>query len=114
MQLGSALDDFTGQTPDPHAEAFVTAALQDLERPAPPARLIIRRRGRVLLISARLRSHDQRILRVSVRISGMRRACRDALHNLCRLRVAPRPRPRTFLATALDRWGRSQTVVVKR
>lgn len=128
MELGRALDDFAGRTPDPRVRALITAALSDLERPAPPARLVIRRAGpplvirRVrppfpvrrarpqLLISARLHSPDPRVARVEVDPVGGGPGCADALHSVCRL---PAPeRPVSYAAVAIDSWGRSHPLLV--
>ena len=110
MELGWALDSFGGHTTNLQAQAFVDAALADLTKPAPPARLIIRRTRTALFIAARLRSNDPRVVRVSVRPVGGGGGCRDALHTVCRL---PRPRhPMSYAAVTIDRWGRSQPLVV--
>jgi len=46
MELGWALDDYSGQTPDPRVQALVTAALEDLSRPMSARRRSSRRPGR--------------------------------------------------------------------
>src|SRR5499425_1421945 len=73
MELGWALDDLDGRSPNPQVVAFVKAALRDLTRPAPPAALMIRHGARGLIVSARLRAPDPRILRVIVRPVRVRR-----------------------------------------
>lgn len=106
MQLAwGALDDFDGDTPNPQIEAFVRAALRDLLRPAPPARLIVRRTRAGLLVSARLRSADPRIERVRVRPLDGAPGCSDGLHHRCLLRT-PR-RAARYQAVAIDPWGQS-------
>jgi hypothetical protein len=110
MELAWALDDLDGRAPNPHVVAFVKAALRDLTRPAPPAALIIRRRATGLIISARLRAADPRILRVMVRPVGGGRGCADSLRSVCRL---PLPRRTTrYAAVAIDQWGASQPLTV--
>src|SRR5215472_11317910 len=123
MELAWALDDLTGRSPNPQVVAFVKAALRDLTRPAPPAALIVRQsgggrgaRGRErqsatgLLVSARLRAADPRILRVIVRPVGGGRGCADSLRSVCRL---PLPRRTTrYVAVAVDQWGASQPLTV--
>jgi hypothetical protein len=123
MELAWALDDLDGGSPSPKMVAFVKAALRDLVRPAPPAALTIRQsgggreaRGRDgqspagLLVSARLRAADPRVLRVSVRPAGGGRGCVDSLRSVCRL---PFPRRTTrYAAVAIDRWGASQPLTV--
>ena len=59
--------------------ALVRTALDDLGRPAPPARLVIRRAKAGVLVTARLLADDPRVERVSVRRLGSRAGCRDAL-----------------------------------
>lgn len=112
MELPWALD--TGLalgTPDARVQAFVQAALADLMRPAPPRRLTIRRGAGVLLISARLRADDPRIVRVSVRPLGAGLGCFDALRSVCHL---PVPRHAvSYAAVAIDAWGRSQPLIVR-
>jgi len=123
MELGWALDDLGGHSPSPRVAAFVKAALRDLTRPAPPAALTIRQsgvgreaRGRErqsatgLIVSARLRAPDPRILRVIVRPVGGGRGCADSLRSVCRL---PLPRRTTrYAAVAIDQWGASQPLTV--
>jgi N,N-dimethylformamidase beta subunit-like protein len=136
MELAWALDGLNGRSSNPQVAAFVNAALRDLTRPAPPAALIIRQsgggreargrerqsgggreaRGRErqraaeLLISARLRAPDPRILRVIVRPVGGGRGCADSLRSVCRL---PYPRHTTrYAAVATDQWGVSQPLTV--
>jgi hypothetical protein len=110
MELGAALDDLDGRSPNPKVVAFVRAALNDLTRPAPPARLTIRRRAHALIVSAHLRAPDPRIIRVSVRPVEGGRGCADSLRSVCRL---PLPR-RTirYAAVVIDRWNVSQPLVV--
>ena len=104
MELAWALDDLDGRCPNPQVVAFVKAALRDLTRPAPPAALIIRHRATGLIVSARLRAPDPRILRVIVRPVGGGRGCADSLRSVCRL---PLPRRATrYAAVAIDQWGR--------
>ncbi|HEV3127489.1 MAG TPA: N,N-dimethylformamidase beta subunit family domain-containing protein [Solirubrobacteraceae bacterium] len=112
MELGWVLDSGLGLgTPNARVQAFVKAALADLTRPAPPARLIARRSGGRLLVFARLRAADPRILRVSVRRLGAAGGCADALRSTCRL---PIPAGRaSYAGVAVDRWGRSQPLVVR-
>jgi hypothetical protein len=111
QELAWALDSSSGETPNPRIEAFVRAALVDLERPAPPARLIVHRSGSSMMVSARLQSRDPRIIRVSVRPVHGGRGCPDALRSQC---VLPRPRRAApYQAVAIDPWGRSQPLVVK-
>jgi hypothetical protein len=98
-------------TPDPRVQAFVEAALADLTRPAPPARLIARRSGGRLLVFARLRAADARILRVSVRRLGAAGGCADALRSTCRLPITAGRA--SYAGVAVDRWGRSQPLVVR-
>jgi hypothetical protein len=136
MELAWALDNLNGGSPSPQVAAFVKAALRDLTRPAPPAALIIRQsgggrsvgagaargggdnraRGRErqsnteLIVSARLRAPDPRILRVIVRPVGGGRGCADGLRSVCRL---PVPRRTTrYTAVAIDQWGASQPLTV--
>ncbi|MGE5291950.1 MAG: N,N-dimethylformamidase beta subunit family domain-containing protein, partial [Micromonosporaceae bacterium] len=110
MELAWALDHLAGRSPNPQVAAFVRAALRDLTRPATPAALIIRRRGTGLVVSARLRAPDPRILRVIVRPVGGGRGCADSLRSVCRL---PLPRRTTrYAAVAVDRWGASQPLTV--
>jgi hypothetical protein len=136
MELAWALDDLGGRSPSPRVVAFVTAALRDLTRPAPPAALIVRQsgggreargrekqsgggreaRGREgqsstgLIVSARLRAPDPRILRVIVRPVRGGRGCADSLRSVCRL---PVPRRATrYAAVAIDQWGASQPLTV--
>jgi hypothetical protein len=104
MELAWALDDLDGRSPNPQVVAFVKAALRDLTRPAPPAALIIRHRATGLIVSARLRAPDPRILRVIVRPVRGGRGCADSLRSVCRL---PLPRRATrYAAVAIDQWGR--------
>jgi hypothetical protein len=110
MELAWALDDLDGRSPNPQVVAFVKAALRDLTRPAPPAALIIRHRATGLIVSARLRAPDPRILRVIVRPVKGGRGCADSLRSVCRL---PIPRRTTrYAAVAIDRWGASQPLTV--
>src|SRR5262249_13025894 len=112
MELAFALDDLDGRSPNPQVVAFVRAALRDLTRPAPPAALIIRRSATGLIVSARLRAPDPRILRVIVRPvgGGGGRGCADSLRSLCRL---PLPRRATrYAAVAIDQWGASRPLTV--
>jgi hypothetical protein len=110
MELAWALDDLDGRSPNPQVVAFVKAALRDLTRPAPPAALIIRHRATGLIVSARLRAPDPRILRVIVRPVRGGRGCADSLRSVCRL---PLPRRTTrYAAVAIDQWGASQPLTV--
>jgi hypothetical protein len=110
MELAWALDDLDGRSPNPQVVAFVKAALRDLSRPAPPAALIIRHRATGLIVSARLRAPDPRILRVIVRPVSGGRGCADSLRSVCRL---PLPRLATrYAAVAIDQWGASQPLTV--
>lgn len=110
MELAWALDDLDGRSPNPQVVAFVKAALRDLTRPAPPAALIIRHRATGLIVSARLRAPDPRILRVIVRPVRGGRGCVDSLRSVCRL---PFPRRTTrYAAVAIDQWGASQPLTV--
>jgi hypothetical protein len=110
MELAWALDDLHGRSPNPRVVAFVKAALRDLTRPAPPAALIIRHRATGLIVSARLRAPDPRILRVIVRPVRGGRGCADSLRSVCRL---PLPRRTTrYAAVAIDQWGASQPLTV--
>ena len=110
MELAWAIDDLDGHSPDPHVVAFAQAALRDLTRPAPPAALVIRRRATGLVVSARLRAPDPRILRVIVRPAGGGRGCADSLRSVCRLSL-PR-RATRYAAIAVDRWGASRPLTV--
>jgi hypothetical protein len=110
MELAWALDDLNGRSPNPQVVAFVKAALGDLTRPAPPTALIIRHRATGLIVSARLRAPDPRILRVIVRPVSGGRGCADSLRSVCRL---PLPRRATrYAAVAIDQWGASQPLTV--
>jgi hypothetical protein len=110
MELAWALDDLDGRSPHPQVVAFVKAALRDLTRPASPAALIIRHRATGLIVSARLRAPDPRILRVIVRPVAGGRGCADSLRSVCRL---PFPRRATrYAAVAIDQWGASQPLTV--
>ena len=110
MELAWALDDPTGRSPNPQLVALVKAALRDLTRPIPPAALIIGHRATGLIVSARLRALDPRILRVIVRPVGGGRGCADSLRSVCRL---PLPRRATrYAAVAIDQWGASQPLTV--
>jgi hypothetical protein len=110
MELAWALDDLAGRTPNPLVVAFVKAALRDLTRPAPPAALIIRHGATGLIVSARLRAPDPRILRVIVRPARGGRGCADSLRSVCRL---PLPRRATrYVAIAIDQWGASLPLTV--
>lgn len=109
MELGWALDSFGGHTVNPQVVAFVDAALDDLTRPAEPAEVTFRHGGRRLLVSARLLSHDPRILRISVFPLHGGPGCLDALRTVCRL---PIPRHVTrYAAVAVDRWGESAPLI---
>jgi hypothetical protein len=110
MELAWALGDLDGRSRNAHVVAFVTTALRDLTRPAPPAALMIRHSGTGLIVSARLRAPDPRILRVIVRALNGGRGCADGLRPVCRL---PLPR-RTirYAAVAIDQWGLSQPLTV--
>jgi hypothetical protein len=110
MELAWALDDLDGRSPNPKVVSFVKAALRDLTRPGPPAALIIRHRATGLIVSARLRAPDSRILRVIVRPVKGGRECADSLRSVCRL---PLPRRATrYVAVAIDQWGASQPLTV--
>ena len=112
MELAWALDDLDGRSLNPKVVAFVQAALRDLTRPAPPAALIIRQSQSAtgLLVSARLRAPDPRVLRVIVRPVGGGRGCADSLRSVCRL---PLPHHATrYAAVAIDQWGASQPLTV--
>jgi hypothetical protein len=110
MELAWALDDLEGRSPNPQVVAFVKAALSDLTRPVPPAALIVRYRATGLIVSARLRAPDPRILRVIVRPVRGGRGCADSLRSVCRL---PLPRRATrYAAVAIDQWGASQPLTV--
>jgi hypothetical protein len=110
MELAWALDDMTGRPPNLQVVAFVKAALRDLTRPAPAAAVTIRHGATELVVTARLRAADPRILRVIVRPSSGGRGCADSLWSVCRL---PIPRCATrFAAVAIDPWGASQPLIV--
>jgi hypothetical protein len=110
MELAWALDDLGRRSPNTHVVAFVEAALRDLTRPAPPGALIIRRGATGLIVSARLRTPDPRIVRVIVRQVSGGRECADSLRSVCRL---PLPRRTTrYAAVAIDQWGESQPLTV--
>jgi hypothetical protein len=110
MELAWALDDLDGRSPSPQVAAFVKAALRDLTRPASPAALIIRHRATGLIVSARLRAPDPRILRVIVRPVGGGRGCVDSLRSVCRL---PLPRHTIrYAAIAVDQWGASPPLTI--
>jgi hypothetical protein len=110
MELASALDDLGGRSPNPRVVALVEAALRDLTRPARPAALRFRHRARGLIVSARLRAPDPRIVRVIVRPVRGGRGCADGLRSVCRL---PLPRRTTrYAAIAVDRWGTSPPLTV--
>src|SRR6185437_3644575 len=105
MELAWVLDDRDGRAPNRQAVAFADAAVRDLTRPAAPAALRIRRSAKGLIISARLRARDPRIVRVSVRPVGGGRGCADSLRSVCRL---PLPHHSTrYAAVAIDQWGAS-------
>ncbi len=108
---GKSLYQFgTSMHADPHVVAFVKAAFRDLTRPAPPAALIVRHRATGLIVSARLRAPDPRILRLIVRPVRGGRGCADSLRSVCRL---PLPRRATrYAAVAIDQWGASQPLTV--
>ena len=110
MELAWALDDLDGRSPNPQVVAFVKAALRDLTRPAPPAALIIRHRATGLIVSARLRAPDPRILRVIVRPVRGGRECADSLRSVCRLPFLRRTT--RYAAVAIDQWGASQPLTV--
>jgi hypothetical protein len=110
MELAWALDDRDGRSLNPQVVAFVRAALRDLTRPASPLALIIRHGATGLIVSARLRAPDPRILRVIVRPVSGGRGCADSLRSVCRL---PLPRRATrYAAVAVDQWGASQPLTV--
>jgi hypothetical protein len=110
MELAWALDGLDGHSPNPHVVSFVKAALGDLTRPASPAALMLRHRASRLIVSARLRAPDPRILRVTVRPVSGGRGCVDSLRSVCRL---PLPRRTTcYAAVAVDRWGASRPLIV--
>jgi N,N-dimethylformamidase beta subunit-like protein len=110
MELAWALDDRDGRAPNRQAVAFADAAVRDLTRPAAPAALRIRRSAKGLIISARLRARDPRIVRVSVRPVGGGRGCADSLRSVCRL---PLPHHTTrYAAVAIDQWGASPPLTV--
>jgi len=110
MELAWALDDLDGRSTNPQVVAFVKAALRDITRPAPPAALIIRHGATGLIVSARLRAPDPRILRVTVRPVSGGRECADSFRSVCRL---PLPRRTTcYAAVAIDPWGASQPLTV--
>jgi hypothetical protein len=110
MELGSALDDLDGRSPNPRVVALVGAVLRDLTRPAPPATLTIRRRIGGLIVSAHLSAPDPRIIRVIVRPVEGGGGCADSIRSACRL---PLPRRTTrYAAVAVDRWGASQPLTV--
>jgi hypothetical protein len=99
MELAWALDGLDGRSPSPQVAAFVSAALRDLTRPAPPAALIIRHSATGLIVSALLRAPDPRILRVIVRPVGGGRGCADSLRSV----PATAPAPRHPLCRDCDR-----------
>jgi len=110
MELAWTLADLDGRSRNPQVVAFVKAALRDLTRPAPPAALMFRHRATELIVSARLRAPDPRILRVIVRPLRGGRGCADSLRSVCRL---PLPRRTTrYTAVAIDQWGASQPLTV--
>jgi hypothetical protein len=110
MELAWALDGPARRSNNPQVVAFVKAALRDLTRPAPPAALTIRRSATGLIVSARLRASDPRILRVIVRPSSGGRGCADSLRSVCLL---PLPHRTTrYAAVAIDQWGVSQPLTV--
>jgi hypothetical protein len=63
-----------------------------------------------LIVSARLRAPDPRILRVMVRPVGGGPGCADSLRSVCRLTL-PR-RTTRYAAVAIDRWGASAPLIV--
>ena len=69
----------------------------------PPAALIIRHRAAGLIVSARLRAPDPRILRVIVRPVRGGRGCVDSLRSVCRLPFLRRTT--RHAAVAIDQWG---------
>jgi len=110
MELPWALDGPDGRAPNTQVVTFVRAALRDLTRPAPPAGLTIRRGHKRLIVSARLRAPDPRIVRVTLRPVTGGRGCANILGSVCRL---PLPRRTTrYAAVALDRWGASQPLTL--
>ena len=110
MELAWALGDVDGRSRNPQLVRFVEAAVRDLTRPAPPAALMIRHSATELIVSARLRAPDPRILRVIVRPLGGGAGCADSLRSVCRL---PLPRRTALYAVvAIDRWGASQPLTV--
>jgi len=110
MELAWALNELDGRSASPQVVAFVKAALDDLTRPAPPAALIIRHRATGLIVSARLRAPDPRVLRVIVRPVRGGRGCADSLRSVCRL---PLPRHTTrYTAVAIDQWGASEPLTI--
>ena len=110
MELAWALGDVDGRSRNPQLVRFVEAAVRDLTRPAPPAALMIRHSATELIMSARLRAPDPRILRVIVRPLGGGAGCADSLRSVCRL---PLPRRTALYAVvAIDRWGASQPLTV--
>ena len=85
-------------------------ALGDHSSRPPPAALIIRHRAAGVIVSARLRAPDPRILRVIVRPVRGGRGCVDSLRSVCRL---PFPRRTSrYAAVAIDQWGASQPLTV--
>ena len=111
MELAWVLDSYSGEPPDPRIQGFVRAALANLITPAPPARLVIHHEGGALMVTARLRAHDPRIIRVSLRPVRGAGGCVDALHRQCRLPI--RHRAVSYAAVAVDAWGRSEPLTVK-
>jgi hypothetical protein len=110
MELAWALGDVDGRSRNPQLVRFVEAAFRDLTRPTPPAALVIRHSATELLVSARLRAPDPRILRVIVRPLRGGPGCADSLRSACPL---PLPhRTIRFVAVAIDRWGASQPLTV--
>jgi N,N-dimethylformamidase beta subunit-like protein len=110
MELAWALDELDQRSPNPRMVALVGAALRDLTRPASPAALIIRHRAMALIVSARLRAPDPRIVRVIVRPVGGGRGCADSLRAVCRL--PPSRRTTRYTAVAVDQWGPSRPLTV--
>ena len=72
--------------------------------------MIIRNRATGLIVSARLRAPDPRILRVIVRPLSSGRGCADSLRSVCRLPIPHRTT--RYAAVAIDQWGASQPLTV--
>jgi hypothetical protein len=71
---------------------------------------MIRHRARGLIVSARQRAPDPRILRVIVRPVKAGRGCANSLRSVCRLPLARRVT--RYAAAAIDQWGASQPLTV--